>query len=261
MIYPTLASRLVFHRRRGGSGQIRGTQIAEYLSARINPEQTHPDDVHIYVKLQPPEDFPPKSFLDIIDGKERLGWLKEHPEMGIIASSTTGKIWLQEQLDRYVFLIPQHHCNFDRLHRTKEEVLTAGVIGGLGTLQCDIDELEKRLHALDIEFRWLRRYKTRQDVVDFYMDLDVQIVWRKQQRPLKNPLKLVNAASFGIPTVGYPELGYQEWNGYYTQVKTLQDLADAISVLKQGWDAERLIKRAKKYHIDNIAPLYRGLLA
>ena len=89
----------------------------------------------------------------------------------------------------------------------------------------------------------------------------MQLVWRRQQRPLKNPMKVYNAASFGIPTVGYPEVGYREWDGYYTAVQTVDEMVDAVRALQvDGWNADRLIGRAEEYHIERIAPLYRGLL-
>jgi len=60
--------------------------------------------------------------------------------------------------------------------------------------------------------------------------------------------------------VGYPEIGYKEVEGYYWSVKTMDELKAAIGELRKGFDADRLIKKAEEYHIDNIAPLYKKLL-
>jgi glycosyltransferase involved in cell wall biosynthesis len=255
--------RLVFWRRRGGSGEIRGTQIGAHLLARVNPEWTYEDDVHVWVKQQPRDlGLPGKHYLDVLDEHRRIPWLKAHPECGVIASSATGKRYLEDELGRYVYLIPQHHANYEREARPERPVKVAGVIGGRGALQCDVDALEAGLAAIGVELRWCRHYTTREDVVAFYRDLDVQLVWRRQQRPLKNPMKAYNAASFGIPTVGYPEIGYTEWEGNYTEVTTVEQMVEAVRALQVGgWDAGALIRAAEPYHIDNVAPLYRGLLA
>ena len=80
------------------------------------------------------------------------------------------------------------------------------------------------------------------------------------QRPLKDPEKIVNAMSLGIPTVAYPEPAYKEVEGYYWPVTSFGELAAAINELKQGFDAQRLIDKAEEYHIENVAKEYRVLL-
>ena len=73
-------------------------------------------------------------------------------------------------------------------------------------------------------------------------------------RPLKNPLKIVNAMSLGIPTIAYPEMAYKEIEGYYTRCNKIEDL-----ITKPKYDKKALIEKAEEYHIDNISKLYRGL--
>jgi len=261
--WPEESVRFVFHRRRGGSGQIRGLQMADHFKARINPPEWNYDfDVHVWVK-QEPEDLslPGKHYLDVLDEPRRVGWLLNHPECGVIASSETGHEYLKRRLGRDdVHLIPQHHCNFERVRRGRSELKVAGVVGGPGAIQCDMDELQRVLAGLGLEFRWLRHFRNPTEIVEFYSQLDVQIVWRKQDRPLKNPLKIVNALSFGIPTVGHPETAYREVEGYYWPVTDMRELAAAIEELKRGFDADRLAAKGEEYHIDNVAPMYGGLL-
>jgi hypothetical protein len=261
--WPEESVRFVFHRRRGGSGQIRGLQMAQHFKARLNPPEWNYDfDVHIWVKQQPADiTLPGKHYLDVLDEQRRVGWLLKNPGCGVIASSQTGHQYLKKRLGRDdVHLIPQHHVNLGRARRTEREIKVAGVAGGLGAIQCDFEELQKVLAGLGLEFRWMRRFQNPESIVNFYASLDVQIVWRKQDRPLKNPLKIVNAMSFGIPTVGHPETAYQEVEGYYWPVRDFDGLRTAIEELRQGFNAQRLIDKAEEYHIDNIAPLYRGLL-
>ena len=259
--WPETAARLVFHRRGGGSGLIRGTQIARHFKARLNPEWTYENDVHVWVKQQPPEPLPPNSYLDILDASERVSWLLKHPECGVIASSKTGYDYLRNKLNRDdIHFIPQHHCNFERVRRNNNGINVAGVVGGLGAIQCDLDELKQTLDDLGLEFRWLQRFDNVKNIVDFYQNIDVQIVWRKQDRPLKNPLKIINALSFGIPTVGYPEIAYQDVEGYYWPDRSMTELRDNIELLRRGFDADLLASNAEEYHIEHIAKLYEALL-
>lgn len=256
--------RFVFHRRHGGSGEIRGSQMAQRFLARINPTTgwAYDFDIHIWVKMQPADlTLPGKHYLDILDEPRRIPWLLKHPECGVIASSQSGLEYLKKALSRDdILLIPQHHCNYERFHRPEREIKVAGVVGGTGALQYDVDDLRKQLKAIGIELRIENDYTTREEVAEFYKGLDVQLVWRTQQRPLKNPLKLVNAMSFGIPTIAYPEIAYQEVEGFYWPVTEPSEIVTTIDELQQGFDAQRLIDKAEEYHIDNIAKLYRGLL-
>lgn len=210
----------------------------------------------IYVKIAPPENFGPDTYLDILDAERRVEWLVDHPKCGVIVASLSSKEYLEDLLKRPVILIPQHHCNYERLRRFRKSIRVAGVIGGPGAVQCDLDELNR---TLGIEFRWQQKYRSRQDVVDFYKDLDVQVVWRLQQRPLKNPLKIINAASFGIPTIAYPEIAYKEIDGLYFQAETMEHVAHALEIIRQGFDDDGLVMMAEKYHIERIAKLYEAL--
>lgn len=253
--------RLVFYYKRGGSGKIRGAQVANFLGAQHNPSHTRRDDVHVWVKQQPPDSLPLNSHLDIIDGMYRIGWLLRHPECGVIASSESGYEYLQRRLSRDdIILIPQHHANFGRVRRVRNDMQSAGVVGGQGSIQCDFGELKRTLGGVGMSFHWLERYKGPPQIVQFYNRLDVQIVWRERTTPLKNPLKLVNAMSLGIPTIAFPEEAYKEVQGYYWPVTSIEEVASVIEQLREGFDADRLIVKAEEYHIENIAPLYGGLL-
>ena len=259
--------RLVFNRRKGGSGDVRGSQMADYFLARLNfnepKEDWHYDfDVNIWVKQEPRHlEWPGKHYLDIMDGKERGGWLRQHPECGVIAMSLSGQEWLKKKLGRDdVLWIRVHHCNFDRVVRQRDEFTVAGVCGGKGAIQCDAGELEALLAKLGLEWHWYQDYQGPGDITAFYQGIDVQIVWRTLQRPLKDPEKIVNAMSVGVPTIAYPEPAYKEVEGYYWPVRTFEELAAAIEELKQGWDAQRLVDKAEEYHIENVAKLYGQLL-
>ena len=262
--WPEESVRLVFNRRKGtGSGKIRGVQMAEHFKARINPPKDwrYDFDVHVWVKEPPREPLPPNSYLDVLDNPRAVGWLKKHPECGVIASSASGQEYLRDELGRDdVHLIPQHHVNPERVTRQREGIAVAGVVGGPGAIQCNVDDLTKMLGDLGVEFRWLQDAKTPADIVEFYKGIDVQIVWREQQRPLKNPLKLVNAMSFGIPTLAFPETAYSEIEGFFRPIRSLEDIANGIVELRQCFYAENLIAKADEYHIDTIAKRYKEIL-
>jgi len=264
--WPEESVKLVFHNEGGGSGIIRGAQMAERFKARRNPpEWSYDFDVHIWVKQQPADmALPGKHYLDVLDEPRRVEWLLQHPECGVISSSESGHEYLKEKLGRDdIHLIPQHHCNFGRVVRGRSGMLVAGVVGGQGAIQCDLEELKSNLAMKGItEFKWLQNPKGPEEIVEFYKGIDVQIVWRSESgdRPLKNPLKIINAMSLGIPTIAYPEIGYQEVEGYYWRAGDMRDVRKAIDKLNAGFNAQLLIDKAEEYHIDNIAPLYKGLL-
>ena len=237
---------------RGGSAEIRGKQISKYLGAKLNPSEGYDNDVCVFVKIQPPENYPKNSYLDIVDGIERMRWLQTHPDIGVIASSICGFDYLRHILKRDVVYIPQHHCNYERLHRENRPIETVGVVGGQGAIMND--ELKCKLDILHT------KPKNRQEAVEAYKKLDIQVIWRLTANPLKNALKIVNAASFGIPTVAYPSKAYEEMDGYYYPVYTVKDMLEMVDKLKTGFNAQRLIDKAEEFHIDNIAKAYKEYL-
>lgn len=257
---------LAFFHRSGGSGRIRGKQVAKYLGAKLNPKNGYEDDVCIYVKMQPPEDFPKHSYLDIVDGDKRLSWLMKHPDIGVIACSQTEQEYLSKKLKRKdIVFIPQHHCNYERIRRQRKGITVAGVIGKPTAVQCPVSELRSKLAKIRVDFKMETKYPTRQHPIDFYKQIDVQVFWRPLHRWFKNPLKLVNAGSFGIPTVAFPEIGYKEVSGYYMPANSVDELIAGVLLLKESeilykHYTEKLIEKTEEYHINNVAKLYTNLL-
>ena len=164
-----------------GSSIIRAEQIAEYLGAKLNPASGYENDACVYIK--PTDDsifcnnFKNKTYLDIIDDNIYIQWLRKHPELfGIAISQYSYDILKNEMLDRIVY-IPQQHCNFERFIRNREAVTTVGIIGAPRAFQYSVNELSKRLEQIGLRLMTNFDFQTREDVVNFYKNIYIQIVW------------------------------------------------------------------------------------
>lgn len=257
-----------------GSSVIRGQQISEYLGAKYNPADGYENDVCIFVK-PPPYMYDnigagKRDYVDILDGtNEAVSWLKEHPNVNVIAASQSAYEYLLGELQRdNVILIPQHHCNYERIKRRRGERFVAGYINTPRELKRFLPDITAACDNAGVDLKVLSIYKNRLDVRNFYEQIDLQIIWRHQKfeaRQLKNALKLANAGSFGIPTVALQEVGYKEYEGYYVPVSSFKELAKAIKEFKESKDlyeqyASKNIEKAESYHIDNVAKQYLKLL-
>lgn len=271
-----------FFYSRGGSGYIRGHQMAKYLGGKENPTKGYKNDICIYVKILPPENHPIHTYSDVDDSPKAAEWLKLHPEVGVIAISKTAKDWLQQSLGRKdVVFIPHQHVNFERRMRPKRPVKTVGIIGSkITAFQSPIESFRTELAKMGIELKfeedYWNTYKTndkqemRLNVSDFYYNMDIQVGFRprsifRSMAPFQNPNKLGNSSSFGIPMVAYPEASYErEWSGCYVPAKTIEEMIFQIKKLKDNpvfYDkiAQKALKRSEDYHIDNVAKLYKKL--
>jgi len=261
---------LAFIAKKRMAGFIRGHQIGKYLKAAINPKK--PDDfICIYAKCFPPENYPLGSFIDIVDGKGLLDWAEDHPDIGVIAISKFAQKFISKRLKRNdIHFIPEHHCNYERQHRVDRPVKTVGFIGSPSGLQIDIDILSNKFKSMGLNFIYKIRPTKRSEVVSFLSKIDIQMVYRPQVnrtlKKLRNPLKVSNAGSFGIPTVSNYEKHYDlEFNGCYVPVKSVDELFDACYALRESkvfynCIADAAMKRSEYYHISNVAKKYRSLI-
>lgn len=251
------------------SSMIRGDQIAEKIGAKFNPESGYENDVCVYVKphLKKGMNFKfegKRSYIDIIDG-HNLGELAlKHPEVGVIVCSQTDYKIMSNVLSNKITLIPQHHCNFERLKRTRSEIKRVGIIGEESAFEHLPKELEQELTKRGIQLVKFSKFFSRQDIIDFYLSIDLQIVWRPYKKILSNPLKIVNAASFGIPTIALEEKTFKEMDGCYIAVQDLKEFLQSLDIYIKYPEIYNLcslecLKNSEKYHIDNIAKLYQEL--
>lgn len=269
----------------GSAGNVRGKQVAEWLGAKLNPTEGYLDDLCIYVKVLPPDIHSKHTYLDVDDSTTAVKWLLNHTDTGIIVNSPSGKEYLSNLLDRDdVIVIPHAHCNYENWIRPEREVKTVGIIGSRTSFMYPLDQVRDELKEIGLELIYEKDYwknygdeegmsedDRRKKIVEFYKKVDIQIVWRPddtfspQTIPLKNPNKLVNASSFGIPTIAYPEKAFSSWYGDYIDVKKIDHMIWWCKKLKEnsmiynsyGMSA---INHAKQYYVDKIKQLYKDLI-
>lgn len=270
--------RLCFFTNPWGSGEIRARQIGEALGpdiAVVDPNEVFKGDILIGVKAIPSNDIIERVkavYVDVIDCHGSIELLVKDDRLKAIAIGDTAYDCLCGKISaERVVKIPEHHCNFERkLYNRNFPIKTIGYIGEMSGLHLIVPFLAKSLADMDIEFLLCCQYPTRQDVIDFYGKIDLQLTYRIDDMDgivwpeLKNPLKLNNAGSFGIPTVGWPEANYLvEWKGCFWEALSVPDVVSIIRYMtaEQYRDmSNRALGRAEYYHIERILPLYMELL-
>lgn len=259
------------------SSKTRGEQIAERLNAPVNVRM-EPKDLpkHLVFVKTFPDDFDriPKSvtvWYDPVDSDIGLDMIAKRPEVKVIAIGKTAYKYLKARLNNQICVVPEHHCNFDNELHTVGEGLTVGYVGYPESIDLDLQTVKEELGKLGVGFVQLMMTKdsTRQDVVKFYRDLvDVQLVFRLprllQGMPpeMKNPLKVANAASFGIPTVGFQELNYEEEFPIFQSCYDLEDVLNIVQrMVNHAWwcKQDELLEKASHYHINNVVSRYKEL--
>ena len=248
-----------------GSSIIRGEQIAEYLGAKLNPAEGYENDVCIYVKPNIDIKFAKHSYIDIMDVHSNtvVEFAKLHIPI-ILSSLVSYEIFSQACKGNKFVFIPQHNCNYERFKRNRKEVTTVGIVGYHAAFMYPVEDVRKKLKEVGMELLVENRVLNRLDVVNFYKKIDLQITWVGNAWITKNSMKLYNAASFGIPTVGFKQQNYKEFDGYYVPVTTMDDMIKEIVKFKEDKEyyrqySQRIIPKAEEYHISNIAKLYKKL--
>lgn len=256
----------------GTAGYVRGEQMADALGGKKNPQSGFENDTCIYVKVLPPDSHPTHSYADVDDSTKLAEYLETHPYIGVIATSENTKDYLAEKLNRKdIVVIPHAHCNYERWIRPKREVKTVGVIGSITSFQGDTDKFSERLKEIGLDFVYEKEYwetyqNNREKVCDFYKQIDIQVCWRPKMhsKQFKNPNKLANAGSFGIPTVAYAEEGFKDWEGAYVEVDSIDEMVWVCREMKEKehvykFYSESALYKAETNHLDNIIKLYKEL--
>jgi len=259
-----------------GSAKIRAHQIAERLGGAVvdEPIDLNNPPKHIVLVKVFPEDVCRLTerttvWYDPIDTDSALPAVAKEPGVTVMAAGRTAAKYLRARLDNRVVLVPQQHCNFDNLLNERWPPRTVGYIGYEENLDLSVDVLKEELGELGLDFVWKFMDKTVgwEEATAFYRTIDINISFRKPRicsglpPEMKNPLKIINAASFGIPTVGKDEAPFEEFP-LSIQVNSLGELVAACERLQKTapFFKPQLVDRAQEYHIDNIVRLYDELL-
>ncbi len=255
------------------SSIVRGEQIAAYMgNARLNPETINEGDVNIFVKPHIKAgndfDFPKNSWIDIQDGWDLVSTLKKYPEVGVIAYGDLAQETLSKHLKNKIALIPHHHVNFERTKRNRFRVKKVGITGSGEAIKFIPDEIKEGLKKRGVDLEYYDNFYPRMSVARFHESIDIHMHWRPfLKRKLSCPFKIINAASFGVPTIALDEPSFEEVKGTYISVKTPQEWLNAFDFLRNGQNqsyqyalrANKGLEIAEKYHISNIAKLYETL--
>ena len=252
------------------SSIVRGEQIAAYMgNARLNPESGYEDDVCIYVKPHIKAgndyDFPKKSYIDIHDAFDLVEVLKRYPDVGVIAYSDLAVETLSKHLTNKIVLIPHHHVNFERTRRKRDKILKIGTTGSPAAWDYIPEEIKEGIKKRGLKLELYSNFYPRMSVARFHESMDIHIHWRAWlNRPLSCPFKIVNAASFGVPTIALDEPSFKEVEGSYIGVKTAKEwllMLDELIANPSLYDdiANKGIELSENYHIENIAKLYERL--
>ncbi len=247
--------------------QVRGQQIAEWIGARLNPESGYEDDVNVFITYCPTIPLPRKSVLDPNDHKNQWDFIREHPEVPVIAISLPEQTMFREMFQQEIIYIPDHHANYDREQRVARTVLTVGTVGSRASVNWPAEDVEQRLAKIGLQLLRRDMGRHREQVLAAYRRMDIQIVFRANlpDREICDPLKLSNAGSFGIPTVAYPELSYAtEYDGCFLPAQTIEELVDGVDRLARTPSlyqeyARKALDRSEAYHIDNVVKRYLHL--
>jgi glycosyltransferase involved in cell wall biosynthesis len=187
-----------------------------------------------------------------------------HLDVNVIVCSNSDKDVMSKCISNNIVVIPQQHCNFDREVRTRKEVKNIGVIGTRDAFPMIPKELKDGIRKQGFELIEFCKFFTRQDIIDFYKQIDIQLVWRPYKKLLSNPLKIVNASSFGIPTIALDEPTFKEVEGCYVPVANIEGFLEALQRLVDSENeyfsiSKHCLLHSEDYHIEKIGQLYKNL--
>lgn len=248
------------------TSRVRGEEIAQYLDAKLNPTKGYEKGVCIYIKSGGFNRIRDGDYIDILDDLYAIEQLKSRPKIRVIAMSTPHVEYVKGILKNDVTYIPHHHVNFERVRRKRKKIINCGYVGsGSGHDVRDNKKIKERLSEIGLNFIPLFHYATRKDIVNYYKKIDLQIIgsFNHLNIPYYHQTKIVNAMSFGIPTIASNRLGYRDVKRFFIPVNNMDELAEAAKMMKDPayynqWP-EKIIAEAEKYHISKIAKLYRKL--
>jgi len=263
------------------TGCVKTKQIAEYLGAGFNSNCSK-DDICICLQSIPPailKNSVADIYLDIGDCIEtgRSAYkLYGNRVIYILNDEHAKEEFLSNMCDgeARAIVIRHQHCNFDNIIRPDREVKLVGYVGSSIGLDYNPNLIRAVLQNQGMEFACLfidfPAQASRIDVCNFIQALDIQICMRQFIRMICNDfnvpiLKIVNAGSFRIPTVAYPEKSFlSEANGAFIPAEDVVDLVANCMMLREcseqyNLTADRALELSKDYDISVVAKQYADL--
>ena len=261
------------------SEHTRGYQIAEALGCKVNTPVEDCDETIVAVKcyfdqkIQADLRALRNIYLDLIDDQNLVAIANRFPENRRIVLTDLMRDYLSDKVENEIVVIPEHSCNFAQETRPNSAVSTVGYVGSSQCFDLDVNRVREVLEQIGLDFRFLiceTDRVTRKDVVEFYKMIDIQLAFRLPTREIRppvfrNPLKIFNAGSFGIPTVAYPEISYRlEAGSYFLEALDLADVVNQCWMLKNDQSyydfySNRVLKWSQQFDIEQIAKLYAKL--
>jgi len=252
------------------SSEIRAKQIAEYIGGKYNPKSGYENDVCVYVKPGNLSRIRDTDYVDFSDGLYvgLIDMLKQRPKIRVLAHSTYLYKYLKERLPNEIIYLPQQHLNWERAKRDRKEVTTGGYIGSPSPISIKLNtEVKEALQKIGMDYLMWYNWRSREDAIDFYKKIDFLVIYgygnSDEYNPCAQPTKMINAASFGVPSLANWQVGYEEFEGYYTRFKTIEELVSEVQKLKDKdyYDkyVEKIIPKAEEYHISKTAERYKQL--
>jgi len=247
---------------------IRAKELVSFMGAKYNPREGYENDVCVYLKPPRLNRIKDGDYVDVLDDQSGPRMLQMRPGIKVIAMSGPHYEWLKTFLKNEIVLIPHHHVNFERARRERKEVVNCGYVGAYHPDHVAINkEVGRRLAEVGFNFIPLYNFRIRDDIINFYMQIDIQVIGFFKfltNVPYYHQTKIVNAMSFGIPTVAGQKLGYRDIDNCYIHVSNLDEFIIEVKKLKEEpeyykyW-SEKGLERAESYHISEIAKLYQAL--
>lgn len=250
------------------SSRVRGEEVAGYLGTKFNAKNREEGDICIFLKPRHLTNIKDGDYVDVLDDLEVIPFLKERPKVKVIAMSKVHYDYLKKELKNEIVLIYHHHINFERKRRIKNKDLIGGFIGSPSKEAYDIyNKIREKLKKINIDFTKCFDYKTRGDMIDYYRSVDFLVVWYLNYSDYgcfyRHPTKIINAASFGIPSLAQPILGHQEMEGFYLPIEDTDSLIGQAEKLKNDkfYDqfSDKIFNEAEKYHISKTTEAYKQL--
>jgi len=256
------------------SSKHRGDQIAECLGADFMENEMK--ETLIFLKGY--DDDTAKKYKNVyIDMMDSSLFLYQQdkiaPHVKFIVSSDVAKNYVKWRTEREIVVVPDSHLNFENYVRpVPKRIKAVGYVGNINRFDADIEDVTKKFEDAGFTFKTMlmeNAYYTREQICEFHKGLDLNIAFQKPRNAhymppeLKTHPKIVHAASFGIPTIAYPEVGFMRARGWIP-IHSVSEMVHSVVDLNADMLRYKVLRElglvyAKSFHVKVIAEMYKTL--